>query len=133
MYMPSPYNALVRSFLKHMEAGTLSAADLEPMLGPDSVLHAPTAGEENVDHVGVEAFASYFAGLRAASGDTLEYKPQSFELRDRGAVSLVHAVGTKDGENFVEHLRVILGMDGGRVAELWLDPGDRPSFAKNLA
>lgn len=133
MYMPSPYNALVRSFLKNMESGKLSAADLTPLLGPDSVLHAPTAGEENADHVGIDAFADYFAGLHKAAGETLEYKPQSFELRERGAVSLVHVHGSRDGAEFVEHLRVILGMDAGRIKELWLDPGDRSSFAKNLS
>lgn len=133
MYMPSPYNALVRTFLKNLESGKLSAADLTPLLGEDSVLHAPTAGEENVDHVGIEAFAAYFAGLRKASGDTLEFKPQSFELRERGAVSLVHALGARDGEDFLEHVRLVLGMDAGRVKELWLDPGDRPSFLKHLS
>ena len=133
MYMPSPYNALVRTFLKNLEAGKLSAGDLDPLLGPDSVLHAPTAGEENVDHVGVAGFASYFEGLRKASGETVEFKPQSFELRERGAVSLLHVHGSRDGTDFVEHVRLVLGMDAGRVKELWLDPGDRPSFAKNLS
>lgn len=133
MYMPSPYNALVRTFLKNMETGKLSASDLEPLLSSTSVLHAPTAGEENVDHTGIDGFAGYFEALREASGETVEYKPQSFELRERGAVSLVHVHGSRDGAEFLEHLRVIIGMDEGRIKELWLDPGDRPSFAKNLS
>lgn len=133
MYMPSPYNALVRTFLKNLEAGKLSASDLEPLLSSTSVLHAPTAGEENVDHTGVDGFVGYFQALHKAAGETVEYKPQSFELRERGAVSLVHVHGSRDGSEFVEHLRVIIGMDEGRIKELWLDPGDRPSFAKNLS
>jgi hypothetical protein len=133
VYMPSPYNALVRNLLKNLEDGKVAASDFEPLLNSESVLHAPTAGEENVDHVGIDGFASYFEGLGKASGGTLEYKPQSFELRERGAVSLVHVVGSRDGVEFLEHLRVIIGMDEGRIKELWLDPGDRPSFAKNLS
>lgn len=130
--MPSPYNALVRSFLKNLEAGRFSESDLEPLLSAESVLHAPTAGEESVDHVGPVGFAKYLAGLVAASGGTLQFRPQSFELREQGAVSLVHAVGTADGAEFTEPLRVIFGLDGGRVKELWLDPGDRASFTAKL-
>ncbi len=133
MYMPSPYAALVRTFLKNLEAGRLAEKDLEPLVSDTSVLHAPTAGEENVEHSGPAGFSDYFASLRKATGETLEFKPQSFELRDRGAVSLVHAVGSRDGAEFVEHVRVILGLADGRIKELWLDPGDRPSFAKHLA
>jgi hypothetical protein len=131
--MPSPYNALVRNFLKKLEAGTVSATDLEPLLSSTSVLHAPTAGEDNVDRTGVEGFADYLEGLRKSAGGTVEFKPQSFELRERGAVSLVHVHGSRDGAEFVEHLRVIIGMDEGRIKELWLDPGDRASFAANLS
>src|SRR5947209_6735745 len=109
--MPSPYNALVRSFLKHLEAGSFEEADLAPLVGPASVLHAPTAGELNVDHVGAAGFSSYLCGLRDVSGGTLTFKPQSFELRDRGAVSLVHAVGTTGGVEFVEHIRMIFGLE----------------------
>ena len=133
MYMPSPYNALVRAFLRNLEAGQLEEADFESLLTDSSVLHAPTGGEGDADHVGRAAFANYFAGLRKASGDTLQFQPQSFELRDRGAVSLVHAVGTRDGAEFVENVRMILGLADGRVKELWIDPGDRASFAKNFA
>lgn len=133
MYMPSPYTALVRAFLRNLEAGRLEQADFEPLVSDSSVLHAPTVGEENVDHVGVAGFADYFADLAKASGGTLAFKPQSFELRDRGAVSLVHAVGSRDGAEFLENVRVILGLAEGRVRELWLDPGDRASFAKHLA
>jgi hypothetical protein len=45
---------------------------------------------------------------------------------------LVHAVGTRDGADFLEHVRVVFGLADGRVKELWLDPGDRASFAKHL-
>jgi hypothetical protein len=131
--MPSPYAALVRTFLKNLEAGRLDETDLELLVSDSSVLHAPTAGESNVDHSGAVGFSGYFAALRKATGETLEFRPQSFELRDRGAVSLVHAVGSREGEEFVEHVRVILGLADGRIKELWLDPGDRLSFAKHLA
>jgi hypothetical protein len=133
VYMPSPYAALVRAFLKNLEAGRLEQTDLDPLVSDSSVLHAPTAGEENVDHVGAAGFSGYFAALRKASGGTLELQPQSFELRDRGAVSLIHAIGSRDGAEFVEHVRVIFGLADGRVKELWLDPGDRASFARHLA
>jgi len=133
VYMPSPYNALVRKFLKNLEAGLFEESDLAPLIGPESVLHAPTAGEANVDHVGVGGFSGYLGALREASGGSLAFKPQSFELRDRGAVSLVHAVGARDGVEFVEHVRLILGLEDGKVKELWLDPGDRGSFAKHLS
>lgn len=132
MYMPSPYNALVRNFLKNLEAGTFTESDLDPMLSAESVLHAPTAGKENVDHLGPVGFAKYLAGLVAASGGTLQFRPQSFELRERGAVSLVHAAGSADGADYVEHLRMVFGLDGGRVKEMWIDPGDRASFAAKL-
>jgi hypothetical protein len=131
--MPSPYAALVRTFLKNLEAGRLEQKDLDPLVTDSSVLHAPTAGEENVEHSGAAGFSGYFAQLRNAVGGNLGFKPQSFELRDRGAVSLVHAVGSRDGEEFVEHVRVIFGLADGRVKELWLDPGDRASFAKHLS
>jgi hypothetical protein len=131
--MPSPYTALVRQFLKNLEAGNYAEADLDPMLSPDSILHAPTTTEDNVDHVGAQGFADYLAGLRTASGGTLQFRPQSFEFRDRGAVSLVHAVGSRDGAEFLEHLRLIFGMAEGRIKEFWIDPGDRESFAKNLS
>jgi SnoaL-like domain len=133
VYMPSPYAALVRTFLKNLEAGRLEQKDLDPLVADSSVLHAPTAGEENVDHSGAAGFSEYFAQLRTAVGGNLDFKPQSFELRDRGAVSLVHAVGSRDGEEFVEHVRVVFGLADGRVKELWLDPGDRASFAKHLS
>jgi hypothetical protein len=131
--MPSPYTALVRQFLKNLEAGKYAAKDLDPMLSPDSILHAPTTTEDNVDHTGVDGFAGYLAALRTATGDTLEFRPQSFEFRDRGAVSLVHAVGAREGAEFTEHLRLIFGMSDGRIKEFWIDPGDRASFAKNLS
>ena len=131
--MPSPYTALVRQFLKNLEAGKYAEKDLDPLLSPSSILHAPTTTEANVDHVGVGGFAGYLEGLRKASGETLEFRPQSFEFRDRGAVSLVHAVGARDGAEFVEHLRLIFGMAEGRIMEFWIDPGDRESFAKNLS
>lgn len=131
--MPSPYAALVRNFLKHLEAGSLEEADLEPLLGANSVLHAPTAGRDDVEHLGAAGFSGYFCALRAASGGSLAFLPQSFELRDRGAVSLVHATGARDGAEFVEHVRLVFGLADGRVKELWLDPGDRASFAKNLS
>jgi hypothetical protein len=132
VYMPSPYNALVRKFLKNLEAGLFEEADLAPLLGPESVLHAPTASEANVDHIGVAGFSGYLLGLREAV-DSLEFKPQSFELRDRGAVSLVHAVSTHGDVEFVEFIRLIFGLEEGRVKELWLDPGDRASFAKHFS
>jgi|SRR5882757_3309082 len=131
--MPSPYTALVRKFLKNLEAGQYGQSDLDPLVSPDSVLHAPTTTEADVDHLGAEGFAGYLEGLRAATGGTLEFRPQSFEFRDRGAVSLVHVVGTRDGAEFVEHLRLIFGMADGRVKEFWLDPGDRISFAKHVS
>jgi hypothetical protein len=133
VYMPSPYTSLVRNFLKHLETGSLDEASLEPLVGAGSVLHAPTAGDENVDHLGAVGFSGYFSALRTASGGSLAFLPQSFELRDRGAVSLVHAMGAKDGAEFVEHVRFVFGLADGRVKELWLDPGDRASFAKNLS
>jgi hypothetical protein len=131
--MPSPYTALVRQFLKQLEAGKYAEKELDPMLSPDSVLHAPTPTEANEDHVGVAGFADYLTGLRGATDGTLEFRPQSFEFRDRGAVSLVHAVGTRNGAEFTEHLRLIFGMADGRIKEFWIDPGDRASFAKNLS
>ena len=145
MYMPSPYAALVRTFLKNLEAGRLDEKDLDPLVTDSSVLHAPTAGEQNVDHLGAAGFSGYFAALREASGGTVDFKPQSFELRDRGAVSLVHAVGSRDGADFLEHVRVVFGLADGRVkvvaegpreacAQLLelLDGGDTPGQVQHV-
>ena len=66
----------------------------------------------------------------ASSGGTLALKPHSFELRDRGAVSLVDASGSRDGDEFAETLRVVMGLGDGRVKELWIDPVDRESFGR---
>jgi|GEM_PF-4843247 len=131
--MPSPYNALVRAFLRKLEGGRFEEGDFAPLLTDASVLHAPAADGADAEHVGVAGFSAYFAGLRGAADGSLTFRPQSFELRERGAVSLVHATGVRDGEEFLEHLRVIFGLGEGRIQELWLDPGDRASFAKHLS
>jgi hypothetical protein len=129
--MPSPYNALVRSFLRTLEAGDFDAATLEPLLHAEVVLHAP-AGEGDTDHGKAAGVADYLSGLRDASGGTLALKANSFELRDRGAVSLVDATGTRNGAEFSERVRVIMGLADGRVRELWIDPVDRESFGRTF-
>lgn len=131
MYMPSPYNSLVRSFLRALEKGDLGVSALQPLVAADGVLHAPVgAGEDTVDHTGPAGVSAYLTGLQEATGGTLELKPQSFELRDRGAVSLLDVSGTRDGAPFAEKVRLIMGLAGGRIQELWLDPGDRESFGR---
>ena len=129
--MPSPYNSLVRNFLRALEAGGLDVATLAPLLGPEAVLHAPDGiSEGTLDHTGPDGVSAYLTGLRTASGGTLALKPQSFELRDRGAVSLLDATGSRDGTEFAEKVRLVLGLSAGRVQELWIDPVDRESFAR---
>jgi hypothetical protein len=132
MFMPSPYNSLVRNFLRTLEKGDVGEAALTPMLAADSVLHAPQGTDSTVDHTGPGGFAGYLGGLHKASGGTLKLKPQSFELRERGAVSLVEATATVDGEEATDVLRVVLGLANGRVQELWIDPVDRESFDRRF-
>lgn len=129
VYMPSPYNALVRSFLRTLESGEFDAASLEPLVHAEAVLHAP-AGDQEVDFAAATGISGYLTKLRDASGGTLTLKPNSFELRDRGAVSLVDASGNRDGDEFTERLRVVLGLADGRVKEVWIDPVDRESFSR---
>ncbi len=130
--MPSPYNALVRSFLRTLESGEYDVASLEPLLHAEAVLHAPDGAEDLSDFEATTGFSGYLTKLREASGGTLVLKPQSFEIRDRGAVSLVDATGKRGEEEFSETLRVVMGMADGRVKEVWIDPVDRASFDKSF-
>ena len=132
MFMPSPYNSLVRNLLRALEKGTYDEATLTPMLSAETVLHAPQGDGGTADHTGPAAVAAYLEGLHKASGGTLALKPQSFELRERGAVSLVEACGSADGEDYTEIVRLVLGMANGRVQELWIDPVDRESFERRF-
>lgn len=127
--MPSPYNALVRSFLRTLEAGAFDAATLEPLVHAEAVLHAP-AGDQDADFAAATGISGYLTRLQDASGGTLALKANSFEIRDRGAVSLVDATGKRGDDEFSERLRVVLGLADGRVKEVWIDPVDRESFAR---
>ena len=132
MYMPSPYTALVRRFLRVLESGDYDQGGLTPILAADAVLHVAAEGEGSVDYTDVEGVCGYLARAREASGGTLEFKPQSFELRDRGAFTVITASGRRGEDEFSETLKVVLGLAGGRVQELWIDPVDRESFERTF-
>lgn len=131
MYMPSPYNALVRSFLRTLESGEFDVTRLEPLIHAEAVLHAP-AGDQEVDFAAATGISGYLKRLQDVSGGTLALKANSFEIRDRGAVSLIDATGKRGDDEFTERLRVIMGLADGRVKEVWIDPVDRESFARAL-
>ena len=132
MFMPSPYNSLVRNLLRSLEKGAYDEAALTPLFAQDAVLHAPQGAEGSVDHTGPGGAAGFLEGMQKAAGGTLQLKPQSFELRERGAVSLVEATATVDGEEATDKLRVVLGLANGRVQEMWIDPVDRESFERRF-
>jgi ketosteroid isomerase-like protein len=132
VYMPSPYNTLVKRFLRALEAGEFDVANLTPLLAEDAVLHVRSGPDSSVDIDAPAGVSGYFTQLREASGGTLVLTPRSFELKDRVGMSVLEASGTRDGEPFTETLRLVLGLAGGRVKELWVDPVDTESFAKAL-
>lgn len=123
MYMPSPYVSLVRNFLREVERGGLDDVVVSQLVADDAVLRVRNAAGTVDERAGAAAIATFFTPSTGDGAPSPAWRPRWFDVRDRAAAA-VFDVST-DGGLWGDHdvtVRVVFGMAGGKIRELWVDP-----------
>src|SRR5581483_1640120 len=98
MYMPSPYEAVLRKLV--VAAADAKLAEAAPRLfAEDAVLHVPGSSPLAGDHHGPAAIAdAYFRRQRDLTAGTLTVEPVRMDVRDTRGV-LIYDVPSRPGED----------------------------------
>lgn len=128
MYMPSPYEAVVRRFFNAVSEDSLTA--IAPRLcAPEVTLHvsghSPLAG----DYHGIEAVAGrYFDDKRRGAPGGLRYEVSLVRVDGSVAQALatLHAVRRQHVLEMEQKGTFRIGR--GKIQEIWLEPQDQAAF-----
>ncbi|HEY2706106.1 MAG TPA: hypothetical protein VGL20_20685 [Candidatus Dormibacteraeota bacterium] len=128
MYMPSPYESLVRGFFEAVSGDRL--IDMAPRLCARQVtLHVSGASPLAGDYRGIDAVTGgYFDCSRRGAPGGLHYEVSLVRV-DGGvarALTRLHAVRRQHVLDVEQMGTFRLG--GGKIQEIWLEPEDQGEF-----
>lgn len=128
MYMPSPYEAVLRKLV--VAAAESKLAEAAPRLfAGDAVLHVPGESALAGDHQGPVAIAEgYFRRQRDLAGGALSVEPVRLDVRDTRGV-LVYDVRARRGTEVLEDRQVgVFRLGKGKIQEGWIECSDQERF-----
>ena len=128
MYMPSPYEAVLRKLV--VAAADSKLAEAAPRLfADDAVLHVPGASLLAGDHHGPSAIADgYFRRQRDLAAGTLTLEPVRMDVRDTRGV-LVYDVRANRGADVLCDRQVgVFRLGKGKIQEGWIESSDQERF-----
>jgi uncharacterized protein len=128
MYMPSPYESVVRGFFDAVSDNRI--LDMGPRLCAKQVtLHVSGASPLAGDYRGIDAVAGgYFGDKRRGAPGGLTYEVSLVRV-DGGvarALTRLHAVRRQHVLDVEQMGTFRLG--GGKIQEIWLEPEDQTAF-----
>lgn len=128
MYMPSPYEAVLRKLV--VAAADAKLAEAAPRLfADDAVLHVPGASALAGDHLGPEAIAdAYFRRQRDLTAGTLTVEPVRMDVRDTRGVLVYDVKAERDGEVLEDRQVGVFRLGQGKIQEGWIEPTDQERF-----
>jgi len=128
MYMPSPYEAVLRKLV--VAAADSKLAEAAPRLfADDAVLHVPGDSVLAGDHHGPAAIADgYFRRQRDLADGDLSVEPVRMDVRDTRGV-LVYDVRARRGAEVLEDRQVgVFRLGKGKIQEGWIECSDQERF-----
>jgi len=128
MYMPSPYEAVLRKLV--VAAADSKLAEAAPRLfADDAVLHVPGDSALAGDHHGPAAIADgYFRRQRDLADGDLSVEPVRMDVRDTRGV-LVYDVRARRGAEVLEDRQVgVFRLGKGKIQEGWIECSDQERF-----
>ncbi|HYT39539.1 MAG TPA: nuclear transport factor 2 family protein [Acidimicrobiia bacterium] len=128
MYMPSPYEAVLRKLV--VAAADSKLAEAAPRLfADDAVLHVPGDSALAGDHHGPAAIADgYFRRQRDLADGDLSVEPIRMDVRDTRGV-LVYDVRARRGAEVLEDRQVgVFRLGKGKIQEGWIECSDQERF-----
>lgn len=128
MYMPSPYEAVIRRLV--VAAADSKLPEVAPRLfAAGAVLHVPGASLLAGDHKGPAGIAEgYFRRQRELAGGDLVVQPIRMDVRDTRGV-LVYDVRARRGTEVLEDRQVgVFHLGKGKIQEGWIQCSDQEKF-----
>jgi hypothetical protein len=127
MYMPSPYEAVLRKLV--VAAADARLAEAAPRLfADDAVLHVPGRSPLAGDHHGPSAIAdAYFRRQRDLAG-TLVVEPVRMDVRDTRGVLVYDVKAQRDGEVLEDRQVGVFRLGKGKIQEGWIESSDQERF-----
>ncbi|MEW6472328.1 MAG: nuclear transport factor 2 family protein [Actinomycetota bacterium] len=128
MYMPSPYEAVLRKLV--VAAADSKLAEAAPRLfADDAVLHVPGASLLAGDHRGPAAIAEgYFRRQRDLAGGVLTVEPVRLDVRDTRGVLVYNVRAQRDGEVLEDRQVGVFRLGRGKIQEGWIECSDQERF-----
>lgn len=128
MYMPSPYEAVLRMIVVAASDGRI--ADVAPKLfADDAVLHVPGANQLAGDHQGPVAIAEkFFVRQRDIAGPSLKFEPLQMDVRGTRGVLAMKVTATREGKAFEDRQVGVFKLAEGKITEGWIESSDQDLF-----
>jgi ketosteroid isomerase-like protein len=128
MYMPSPYEAVLRKLVVAAAESRLPEA-APRLFAEDAVLHVPGASLLAGDHRGPAAIVDrFFRRQQDLAAGTLTLEPVRLDVRDTRGV-LVYDVRAHRGDDVLSDRQVgVFRLGKGKIQEGWIEPSDQERF-----
>jgi ketosteroid isomerase-like protein len=127
MYMPSPYEMVIRKLVV-AAADSKLAAVAPRIFAADAVLHVPGNSLIAGDHKGPKAIAEGYFGRQSELAGTLTVEPVRMDVRGARGV-LVYDVRAERGTDVLEDRQVgVFHLAHGKIQEGWIECSDQENF-----
>lgn len=128
MYMPSPYEAVLRKLV--LAAADATLPEVAPRLFADeAVLHVPGSSLLAGDHRGPTAIAEGFFRRQAELTEgNLTLEPVQMDVRGTRGVLVLQVHAERAGQVLDDRQVGIFKLANGKIAEGWIESGDQEKF-----
>lgn len=131
MYMPSPYETVLRTLV--VAAADDRLAEMAPKLFADeAVLHVPGTSALAGDYAGPAAIAAVFKKQADLAG-TFNIKPVQMDVRGTRGVLVMEVRAERDGTVFEDRQVGVFRLGTGKIQEGWIESDDQDAFDEFFA
>jgi ketosteroid isomerase-like protein len=129
MFMPSPYEAVLRAIPGAAADADLMAATAPKIFADDAVLHVPgTSPLAGAPH-GPHAIAQdYFQRQVALTENTLRLTTVRIDVEDGRGTLILHVTAQRGARVLDERQVFVFRLGGGKVQEGWIECADQEKF-----
>lgn len=132
MYMPSPYETVLRTLV--VAAADDRLPEMAPKLFADeAVLHVPGQSALAGDYTGPAAIAEGFFAKQARLAGSLALKPVQMDVRGTRGVLVMELRAERDGNVFEDRQVGVFRLGTGKIQEGWIESDDQDAFDEFFA
>lgn len=121
--MAHPNEDLIRRAFDAFGKGDMET--LGGLFADDAVFHVPGKSSISGDYKGKDQIFGFFAKVMELTGGTFKVETHDVVANDEHAVALSTGTAEREGNRLSDNSAMVHHIQDGKIAEVWLHPGDQ--------